>query len=228
MGKQTNLYIGKGFSDWGVKGMDDRGVVIETRKYPSIAKQTKIHGYNTYCAIEQNGVALGHKEKCITSSWVDPIEKIAPNIKASFFGFGPYKNVTVIGVNSKGFNAVGTGTAKSANGVECVFNDKISVYVRMVNVKKFRAWMKEWGNKFGLKIKGEVLLGKTEWQNFIMKGVFPATLESTIKAAKIICVNPKHVMTRSNSQKIYDSIVDQMKAYLSQNLGLTTGIYIGI
>ena len=228
MGKSKNFYIGKGFSEWGVKGMDDRGVVIETKTYSSIPKKTKIHGYNTYCAIEQNGKALGYKQKCITSSWMDDIENIAPNIKASLFGFGPYKNVTLIGVNAKGFTTTTTGSAKSANGVDCVFNDKISVYVHMVNVKKFRAWMKEWGYKFGLKIKGDVLLGKAEWQNFILKGVFPATLEATIKSAKIISVNPKHVMTRNNSQKIYESIVEQMKAYFLQNLGLTVTMYIGI
>ena len=44
------------------KGMEDRGVMIESIVYPSVQKGTKIHGYENYCAIEQNGKVLGRKE----------------------------------------------------------------------------------------------------------------------------------------------------------------------
>ena len=227
MGKTKDLYIGKGFSEWGVKGMDARGVEIERLTYPTLPKKTKVHSYKNFCLIEQNGKVIGEKGKNITSCWVEDIEKIAPTIKGSLFGFGPYKNVSVVGVSAIGFKATGTGTVKSANGIDCVFNDKVGVYIHKVDIPKFEKWLKEWGSKFGMKRKGNVLLYTAEWQSFIMNGVFPTVLESTVKNSKVLSLNPKLVMTKSNAQKIYDEMIGQMEAYFSRNLGLTVGVRIG-
>ena len=228
MAKVKNLYVGKGFYDYGEKGMEDRGVAIETITYPSIPKKTKMHGYNAYCAIEQKGKVLGRKEKCPTSSWQEDIEKLAPGLKGSLFGFGPYKDVSITGVNSKGFSTTATATAKSSNGITCTFNDKISVYLSSINLNKFKTWMREWGHKFGLKKKGKVWISNAEWKNFILNMLLPFSIDKSVKTMKVPATSTNFVMTRTNATIVYDEVKEMMQNYLLNNLGLTVGVYLGI
>ena len=207
------------------KVMEDRGVMIESINWPSIAKGTKIHGYENYCAIEQNGKYLGRKEKDKWASWVMDIEKIAPNIKASFFGLGSYKNVTITGVNSRGTKQNVTASAKSANGITCYFNATVTVYLSTIDIKKFRSWMAEWGHKFGLKKKGNVWISKAEWQNFIMKMLVPFCVDSSVKTMDAPKTNPTFTMTKTNAKIVYEEIEKMMKSYLLKNLGLEVSVY---
>ncbi len=225
MGKYKRLYLGKGFYDYGVKGMEERGVAIESITYASLPKKTTLEGYCTYCAIEQNGKLLGRKEKVPVKVWVDPIEKIAPNIKGSFFGFGPYKNVTITGVNSNGFNTYASTSAKSANGVTCNFYEKVSVYLSTIDLKKFKPWMREWGVKFGLKKKGNVWISKSEWQTFIVKMLIPFTFDSVVKNMNINASGTSCTISKSNYSVICDKMKQMMQTYLAENLGLTVGVY---
>ena len=207
------------------KGMEERGVVIESVTYPSVQKGTKVHGYENYCAIEQNGRVLGRKEKDKWASWVMDIEKMAPNIKASFFGLGAYKNVTVTGVNSKGTKQSVSTSAKSANGVTCYFNATVTVYLGPIDIKKFRSWMAEWGHKFGLKKKGNCWISKAEWQNFIMKMLVPFCVDSSVKTMDAPKSNPTFTMTKTNAKIVYEEIEKMMKSYLLKNLGLEVSVF---
>ncbi len=225
MAKSKSIYIGKGFYEFGVKGMEERGAAIESITYPSVPKGTKIHGYENYCAIEQNGKFLGRKEETKLAAWVEDIEKLAPGIKGSFFGLGAYKNVTITATNSKGFKAIATASAKSANGVTCTFNDNMSVYIGTIDVKKFKAWMGEWGHQFGLKKKGNVWISKAEWQHFIVKMLLPFTFDSSIKTMKAPTTSTTYAITKSNAKTLYEEMVQRMKTYLANNLGLTVSIY---
>ncbi|MBQ4098658.1 MAG: hypothetical protein IJC87_00850 [Clostridia bacterium] len=224
--KYTNVYVGKaGFLDYGAKDMDARNVAIESINYPSLAKKTKIHGYENYCAIEQNGRVLGREEKHSMASWVKEIETLAPNIKASFFGLGSYKNVTITGVNSRGTKQTVNTSAKSSNGITCYFNATVSVYLGPIDIKKFRSWMAEWGHKFGLKKKGNVWISKTEWQNFIMKMLVPFCVDSSVKTMDAPKTNPTFNMTKTNAKIVYDEVEKMMKNYLLNNLGLQVSVY---
>ena len=225
MGKHYRFYVGKGFNDYGVKSLEERGVAIESVTYASIPKKINLEGYCTYCAIEQNGKYLGRKEKITVKTWVDPIEKIAPNLKGSFFGLGPYKNVTITSVNSNGFSTTVSTSAKSANGVSCSFYEKISVYLSTIEIVKFKKWMREWGHKFGLKKKGNVWISKAEWQNFITKLLVPFTFDSIVKNMNINSTGTTYAMNRANSSTVCDKMKQMMQTYLSDNLGLGVAVF---
>ena len=227
MKKSKNLYIGKGFSDFGRKNMEERGVAIESLYYSSIPKGTKIHGSSNYCAIEQNGKVLGRKEHTKFAYWSEEIEKLAPTIKGSFFGLGPYKNVTITGINSKGFSVYVSATAKSANGVTCNFYEKMSVYISTIDIKKFRTWMRDWGGKFGLKKKGDVWISCSEWQTFITKMLLPFTFDSIVKTMKVSATGTYN-MSKNNSSNLCEQMRETMKNYLLQNLGLQVSFYFAI
>ncbi|MBQ7373980.1 MAG: hypothetical protein IJW64_05410 [Clostridia bacterium] len=224
--KHTHIYVGKAsVTDWGKKDMEERGIAIESTTFASVAKKTKIHGYENYCAIEQNGRVLGREEKHSMASWVKDIETLAPNLKASFFGLGSYKNVTVTGVNSRGTKQNVSTSAKSANGITCYFNATVTVYLGPIDIKKFRSWMAEWGHKFGLKKKGNVWISKAEWQNFIMKMLVPFCVDSSVKTMDAPKTNPTFNMTKTNAKIVYEEVEKMMKSYLLKNLGLEVSVY---
>ena len=225
MGKYYRFYVGKGFHDYGVKSMEERGVAIESVTYASIPKKINLEGYCTYCAIEQNGKVLGRKEKITVKTWVDPIEKIAPNLKGSFFGLGPYQNVTITSVNSNGFSTTASTSAKSANGITCNFYEKVSVYLSTIDLKKFKPWMRQWGVKFGLKKKGTVWISKSEWQTFIVKMLIPFTFDTVIKNMNINASGTSCTINRANNSTICDKMKQMMQTYLGENLGLGVGVY---
>ena len=223
--KNTHVYVAKaGVYDWGTKNMEERGVVVESVNYPPLAKGTKVHGHENYCAIEQNGVYLGRREKDKWASWVTDIEKLAPRIKASFFGLGSYKNVTITAVNSLGAQVRVPVSAKSANGVSCSFNSLVKVYLGPIDLKKFKGWMAEWGHKFGLRKKGNVWISKAEFQVFLSKAVVPYCVETAIKSMHAPA-GTSFAMNGSNARSTYDTIAKMIQGYLTNNLGLSASVY---
>ena len=219
------LYVGKGFSDYG-KDMKDRGVVIESLYYPSVKKGTKISGYNNNCSIEQNGKVICNREKDSKyAAWSKTIEELAPNIKASLLGFGPYKNITITGIDGYGISTKVNTQAKSANGINCVFNTNFSLYITKMDLAKFKKWMAEWGHKFGLRKKGNVWISKSEWENFVFNVLVPFTVDKSVKTMDAPKSNPTFYMTTTNAKLVYDEVKQLMQNYMLNNLGLTVSIY---
>ncbi len=223
MAKHKDIYIGKGFYSFGTKDMEKRGVAIESVVYPKIERGTKIHGYENNCTIEQNGNVLCCREPGKMASWSEEIEKLAPNIKASFFGLGAYKNVTVTGLNTKGVESSLSLSAKSSNGVTCNLNCTASVFLRKVDIKKFRAWMKEWGSKFDLHKNGDVWLTMTEWHKFVMRVLIPFTYETIMKKKAVPASSMPIAYSGRNS--ICEDIKETLKSYLLNNAGITVTVF---
>lgn len=222
MAKHKDIYIGKGFYSF-TKDMEQRGVAIESDTYSKVEKGTKIHGYEANCSIEQNGNVLCCREKDKFASWSAEIEKLAPNIKASFFGLGAYKNVTITGINTSGIESSLSLSAKSSNGITCSLNCTVSVYLCKIDIKKYRAWMKEWGAKFNLNKCGNVNVSKADWRKFVMGVLIPFMFE-TIMKKKMVPASPIPV-EYSGKNPICEDIKETLKSYLLNNAGITVSVY---
>lgn len=223
MAMHKDIYIGKGVYYSGTKDMEQRGVAVESVVYPKVGKETIIHGYEANCVIEQNGNVLGYRESGKLASWSEKIEKIAPNIKASFFGLGAYKNVTITGINTSGIESSLSLSAKSSNGITCSLKCTVSVYLCKIDMKKFRAWMGEWGSKFNLNKKGDVWFTKSEWHKFVMGVLIPFMFE-TIMKKKMVPASSIPV-AYSGKNPICDDIRETLKSYLLNNAGITVSAY---
>lgn len=223
MAKHKDIYIGQGFSNFGAKDMEKRGVAVESVTYAKIEKRTKIHGYKANCSIEQNGNVLCCREKDKFATWSAEIEKIAPNIKASFFGLGAYKNVIITGINTSGIESSLSLSAKSSNGITCSLKCTVSVYLCKIDMKKFRAWMKEWGSKFNLNKKGDVWFTKSEWHKFVMGVLIPFMYETIMKKKAVPASSVP--VAYSGKNPICEDIRETLKSYLLNNAGITVSVY---
>lgn len=223
MAKHYNIYIGIGYyNTQRHKNMEERGIALESVTYAKIDKGTRIHGFDLNCVIEQNDKVL-YCADAKKSAWSNPIEVLAPDVKASFFGLGAYKNVTITGINGKGIRSALSLSAKTSNGITCKYTGTVSVFVKTVDMAKFRKWMKEWGGKFGLKRKGDVWLTQSEWHNFVYKVLIPFMYETALKNKSI--PSSGTTVFYKGACSIFDEVEEMLKTYLFNNLGFTASVY---
>ncbi len=216
MGKHETLYVGKGIEAPSAKGMEERGVLVESVNYPSVKKGTYIHGDEVNCAVEQGDRVLFCRKQNGAARWEAEIEYFNVTIKASLFG--SYKDITVTGLNTKGFTVKLKAKTKTGTYFDCFYDDLFTIIPQEIDITKFKTWMKEWGYKFELKKKGDVWITLAEWRNFILNVVFQYAFEKVAKT--ILNSNGPWTMTPRNSYMDYRKIAKVIQDYLGDIVGI--------
>ncbi len=190
-------------------GMQSLGQTLISKHYKSISKNELFKGTALTYDVYQDEKYVGGGE--INNNREVKLSGNCPRLKASFFGLGKCKNVTVFFLNRQKWSVPVELHARSFNGKSISFRGYCECRVKLIYLTKFRAWAKE----NGLQPKNGVWLSLYAIQDRIVNKALPRYFETTLFNSTVESSYFAFSLDKTQHKEVYDKIIESVSKCMS-------------